>query len=100
MNSASSLTPSVKNDLLAVAARVFWWGTPEEALLDINRFVAQVMTYGDWDAVCKTISLLGKQVFREVIDHPPAGVFDEKSWTYWHAFFGRLPAPPLPKRRL
>jgi hypothetical protein len=33
-------------DLEIVASRLFWWKSPEEALADQNRFLAQVMTYG------------------------------------------------------
>jgi hypothetical protein len=94
------MAPEVKAGLLAVAAKVFWWGGPEEALADLPRFVAQVMTYGDWEDVTRTLRALGEQAFADVLDHPPPGVFDEKSWNYWHLWCGRSPVPPLPNRQL
>lgn len=94
------LSPEAEAALLSVAARVFWWGSPAAHLANKLRFAAQVMTYGDWDDVQTTIRLLGKDVFVQVLETPPPGVFDHKSWTYWHHFFKRTPIPPLPSREL
>ncbi len=85
--------------LLPVARRVFWWGQPEEWLDNAIRFTAQVMTYGDWDDAMLTLELLGDRWFREVLKNAPPGVFDIKSWTYWHRRF-HLDVPPLPSRKL
>jgi len=91
--------PHLRNDLLPVARKVFWWGKPEEWLDDTVRFVAQVMTYGDLDDVRTTLRLLGDKAFCQVLDNPPAGVFDIKSWTFWHHRYKRE-VPPLPQRKL
>ncbi len=99
---ASNMTPVPKSTralLLPVAKRVFWWGDPEEWLDDMSRFAAQVMTYGDWDDVVLTLKLLGNSAFQGVLENPPPGVFDIKSWTFWHLYF-RRPVPPLPVRKL
>lgn len=37
------LNPSQRASLLPVAAKVFWWGTPEDALRDGYRFAAQAI---------------------------------------------------------
>ncbi len=84
--------------LAPVAARVFWWGRPEEWLDDAIRFVAQVMTYGDWSDTCTTLQLLGDPLFQEVLAHAPPGVFDPKSWSFWHHYY-QLGVPPLPSRK-
>lgn len=91
--------PAARQDLGAVAQRVFWWGETEDWLNDAVRFVAQVMTYGDWDDVQTTLQLLGDNAFLRVLDEPPPGVFDIKSWTYWHVRYNRA-VPPLPARKL
>lgn len=36
-----------------------------------------------------------ESAFREVLAHPPAGVFDPRSWNYWHVAFGINPVPDL-----
>jgi hypothetical protein len=35
---------------------------------------------------------------RAVLDDPPAGVFDPRSWAYWNLMFDRE-APELPRKR-
>jgi hypothetical protein len=86
--------------LRRIAQRLFWWKPPGEALADPWRFAAQVMTLGNWEDVQVTRSALGDDYLRETLRKPPAGVFDERSWSYWHAVFDIAPAPPLPRRSL
>src|SRR5436190_5314633 len=86
--------PYVRDELLPVARKVFWWGEPKAWLEDSVRFVAQVMTYGDLEDIRTTLRLLGNEAFTQVLDHPPAGVFDIKSWTFWHRRYDRN-VPPL-----
>ena len=85
--------------LRPIAQKVFWWGKPDEWLEDSLRFVAQVMVYGDLDDVRTTFDLLGKDAFLDVLNSPPPGVFDQKSWTFWHLYYSR-PVPSMPVRRL
>ena len=85
--------------LIPVARRVFWWGEPEEWLDNAIRFNAQVMTFGDWDDIVLTLDLVGDAAFQQVLQDPPPGVFDPKSWAFWHYHY-HLPVPPLPVRKL
>jgi hypothetical protein len=87
-------------DLETVAARLFWWKSPAEALADQNRFLAQVMTYGTIEDLAVARQHFPESAFREVLASPPAGVFDPRSWSYWHVRFGLEPPPELPKRHL
>jgi hypothetical protein len=83
--------------LVPVAKRVFWWGKPEEWMENAHRFTAQVMVFGDWDDTTLTWKLLGDPWFRQVLAHAPPGVFDLKSWAYWHHHY-QMKVPPLPRR--
>ena len=85
-------------DLLHVARKLFWWKAPEDALASPERFVAQVMVWGNWEDVEITRNHFGSDTFLSVLDHPPAGVFDQASWAYWNNVYGRRPTPPLPHR--
>jgi hypothetical protein len=85
--------------LIPIAKRVFWWGEPEEWMEDAVRFAAQVMTYGNWDDTTLALNLLGDSVFRQALQTPPAGVFDIKSWNFWHLHY-QQDVPPLPTRQL
>jgi len=93
------LAPALQAAFLPVAARVFWWGDPQAWVNDPPRLAAQVMTYGDWNDTVVTLELLGGAFFKSVLTNPPAGVFDLKSWHYWHQHF-HMEVPPLPARRL
>lgn len=87
-------------DLEHVAKRLFWWQSPSDALSDPIRFLAQVMTYGTVEDVLTVRQHFSESFFREVLVNPPAGVFDPRSWNYWHIAFGIKPVPPLPKRQI
>ena len=92
-------TPS----LLAVARRVVWFKQPEETLADPIHFLAHVMTYGTAEDLQALNDSIGAHALREVLRHPPPGVFDGRSWAYWHYRLGLTPpgqpVPPLPQRR-
>lgn len=89
--------------LLAVARRVVWFKQPEEALADPIHFLAHVMTYGTAEDLQALNDSVGADALREVLRHPPPGVFDGRSWAYWHYRLGLTPpgqpVPPLPQRR-
>lgn len=89
--------------LLAVARRVVWFKQPEEALADPVHFLAHVMTYGTAEDLQALNDSVGADALREVLRHPPPGVFDGRSWAYWHYRLGLTPpgqpVPPLPQRR-
>lgn len=87
-------------DLERVASRLFWWKSPAEALADPIRFLAQVMTYGTVEDLTVVRRHFSETAFREVLAKPPAGVFDPRSWNYWHVVFGLKTPAELPKRRL
>jgi hypothetical protein len=95
---SSEATPSGVEALQCIARKLFWWKLPEEALADTIRFAAQVMTYGNWEDVQTAKAELGEEVFRQTLLKPPPGVFDARSWVYWHHYFRIDPIPPLPKR--
>ena len=86
--------------LRTIAERLIWWQPPADSLRQPRRFLAQVMVLGNWDDVQVARRTFGDAAFREVLHDAPPGVFDLRSWTYWHHVFGLLPVPPLPRRRL
>ena len=87
-------------DLEQVAKRLFWWKSPSEALSDPRRFLAQVMTYGTIEDLSVTLRHFPRSALRDVLEEAPPGVFDIRSWNYWHLVFGIIPVPELPKRKL
>jgi len=85
-------------DVLAVARRVIWFESPEQAVADPIRFLAYLMTYGAMKDIAVARRYLDLDDFREALQHAPAGIIDARSWSYWHAVTGRYPAPPMPRR--
>jgi hypothetical protein len=85
-------------DLHIVAKRVVWFKKPEDALQDTRLFLAHVMTYGTLSDLVTTLQHFSESDFEAVLDDPPAGIFDRRSWIYWNVRYHREPVPALPKR--
>ena len=84
----------------AMAKKYVWWQPPERALADRRLFLAQLMTLGSVDDVRWLLSRVSEDRLREVLRDPPAGVFNGRSWRYWHLRLGCEPVPDLPVRPL
>ena len=84
--------------LLQVARRVMWFEEPERALADPLQFLAHVMVFGTREDLQVLRGIVGKDDYRAVLEHAPPGIFDARSWAYWHLVCGRRPTPPLPVR--
>ena len=91
--------PETSDRLRAIAGKLLWWKSEEDALADPARLACQVMTLGTWDDALLARAELTDEVFRTALAQPPAGVFDARSWNYWHLVFGIVSVPPLPVRR-
>jgi hypothetical protein len=87
-------------DLLRVATRVVWFEPPERTLADPVRFLTYVMTYGTTEEIAVIRNYLQLDDFREVLEHAPPGIIDERSWAYWNVVAGRYPVPPMPRRMI
>jgi hypothetical protein len=98
---------SIQPELLARwAARYIWWKSVQDALHYPDRIIAQVMNIGDYDDLQALVEAFGDSALRTIVLHAEAGMFNERSWAYWHyrlglAFPGAPEGmPPLPQRRL
>jgi hypothetical protein len=87
-------------DLLHVAKRVVWFKAPDDAVKDVKLFLAHVMTYGTLTDITTTLQYFSEKDFEAVLNDPPPGVFDRRSWTYWNVRYHRKPVPELPKRQI
>lgn len=85
------------------ATKYIWWKTAGEALRMPERIIAQVMNIGDYDDVQEMVRTLGDEALCDVLRSAEAGMFNERSWVYWHYRLGLAApghVPPLPARRL
>lgn len=83
-----------------LARRMVWWQDAPAALADEARFLAQAMTDGSWEDMQTIRAVYGDDALRAVLRNAPPGVFDARSWSYWHLVLGIGSTPPLPHRRL
>jgi hypothetical protein len=82
-----------------VAMRVVWFKAADEALADPLHFLAHVMTYGTAEDLAIVRRAVPIEALRAVLDNPPPGVFDARSWSYWNLVLAnQSPPPPLPAR--
>lgn len=98
--SGSAITESI---MASLAKRYVWWKPPEEAMKLPEQIIAQVMNMGAWDDVCLLERIIGTIGFRRVIEQAEIGMFNERSWHYWHHRLGLAPegkVPTMPKRNL
>lgn len=97
---SNTCTTMSQDDLLTVAKRVIWFKAPEDAVKDTKLFLAHVMTYGNLSDIRVTLNYCSEDDFEAVLNDPPPGVFDIRSWTYWNVRYHREPVPPLPRRKI
>jgi hypothetical protein len=81
-----------------IARRVCWWQYPEVTLENTPIFLCRVMVFGTWDDSCFVLAKHRKAAFREALQNAPPGLFDNRSWHYWHHRLKVLPVPALPQR--
>lgn len=85
-----------------MAKRYIWWKQVEEAVVDPDRVLAQVMNIGDFDDAVEMIELFEEERLRQVIRSAEAGWLNARSWSYWHYRLGMAEVdqvPPMPVRR-
>ena len=90
----------VTPDLERVARRVVWFEEPAEALADPVRFLAYALTYGTIADLRVVRAHVSDDELRQALAAAPPGIFDPRSWSYWHLVLDLAPTPPLPTRRL
>ena len=84
----------------AMASKYVWWQAPQQTLEDPCLLAAQIMTLGTLDDVQWLLRRTSADALRRVLRDAPAGIFNERSWRFWHLQLGVAPIPPLPARPL
>ena len=89
-------------DLAPLARKYLWWESPEKALQDRRRLIAQVMDIGTHADAETLRTALGDETLRQALRDARAGEFNRRSWHYWHLVLGLAEThavPPLPRRK-
>ena len=77
-----------------------WFKPPEETLRDPVLFLNHVMIWGTVNDIRVARSCFDEDDFRDALKRAHPGIFDPRSWAYWHLMLRIDPVPPLPERRL
>jgi hypothetical protein len=85
---------------LAAARRIVWFKPPQVALDNPIELMAYAMKHATDADMKLLLDHIGADGLREAIDQASPGIIDARSWSYWNARIGRIPAPPLPRRKL
>ncbi len=86
-------------ELLAVAKRVVWFKSPAATLADDVFFLNYLMIYGTVEDLAVARPSYDDDDFRAALRNALPGIFDARSWAYWHARLDMGPAPPRPVRK-
>ncbi len=90
-----------RHDLLKdLAARYVWWRSEPEPSDD--RIVAQAMSIGIWDDICRLEAAFSPQELREIMLRAAPGWISDRSWDFWRGrrlHRGAGPIPEMPPRR-
>lgn len=84
----------------AMASKYVWWQPPSRTLEEPALLAAQLMTLGTLEDVQWLLGGASRDALRGVLREPPIGIFNVRSWRFWHLQLGVGPIPPLPKRSL
>ena len=98
MDSPTPNQPQHSPELLAVAKRVVWFKPPAKTLADDVFFLNHLMVYGTLEDVAVAQQRYDDDDFRRALKNAHPGIFDPRSWSYWHLRLDMGPAPALPGR--
>ena len=97
---SSGRADTVAPALRRLAERTIWFKDAEAALRRPHIFLAYLMTYGTDADIGVARRHFRPRQFKAALRRAPAGIFDARSWAYWHLVCDLWPPPPLPRRRL
>lgn len=92
-----------REGLALLAKKYVWWKSPEDAVGQPERVIAQVMNIGDFEDIQRIEALAGTEMLARVLTQAEIGQFTPRSWSYWHYRLGIADiddVPALPLRRL
>lgn len=90
-SAATPTQPPHSPELLALAKRVVWFKPPESTLANDVFFLNHLMVYRTADDLTVARRRYDDHDFRRALRDALPGIFDARSWAYWHARLGMDP---------
>ena len=91
---------TLTDELRKAARRCIWFEPPEVALKEPGRLAAYIFTYGSQEDVMALRGQIPQDDLQRLLDAVPPGIYDPRSWAYWHLMAGRYETPPIPQCKL
>jgi probable addiction module antidote protein len=85
---------------LEMAAKYVWWKDPPKALADFTLFIAQLMTFATMRDTRWMLDTYRTSELRNALHNAPPGIFNGRSWHFWHHKLGMPDIPEMPARRM
>ena len=92
------MTVRLTEELKKAIEHCVWFEPPEQAIQDIVRLAAYILTYGTPEDTYAFRDQIDNETLIECLDKAPPGIYDERSWAYWNLVVGRYDPPPMPER--
>jgi hypothetical protein len=80
-----------------LARRYVWWQAPAETLREPAKLLCQILSLGTAEDYLLALGIWGEAAFRDALRHALPGAIDDRSWAFWHRYYG-LEIPPPPRR--
>ena len=81
----------------ALARRYVWWQSPSQTLADSAKLLCQILNIGTAEDYLAALEIWGEQAFRDALRNALPGALDDRSWAFWHRYYG-MEIPPPPRR--
>jgi len=94
------MTPAERRALRHIAPNVIWFETPEDGMSDETRFLTYVLAYGRLSDIRTVRQVIGDTRIAKALDFASPGVLAPCQWDFWNRFYGRIPVPAPPVRRI
>jgi hypothetical protein len=85
-------------ELLDLASRVNWFEDSKDVVKNKYKFLNHIMVYGTLDDVKIMLKYYSLHDCKEALQNTQVGLYDYKSWHFWHIALGYDDVLPLPKR--
>ena len=89
----------IPQELAPIARRIVWDEPVAYTLEHPDVFLTRLMVHGTLEDIVAVKRHFNDDAFRDAIRNAPPGLFDPRSWSYWHVVL-RMEPPPLPSRRI
>jgi len=84
-------------DAEQLARRYVWWQPVSTTFARPEKLLCQILAIGTAEDYVAALGIWGETAFRDALRNALPGAVDDRSWAFWHRYYGMEPRPP-PRR--